>query len=348
MLHFISTSDWHFEGLEKLFPTNHIDLQIAQIKRIYEHAVENGINHVFVPGDIADVPHMEWSTYIKLVTLLKAYDGHIHTYYLAGNHDFSDIKRTSLDLLQLLVDNNFFKTFHLYLQPDSTVIDEVPVTFLPYPLNSKDAERSLNFAHITVPGAIGDNGRVIKESEHEFEHPEKGFIISGHIHQYQHMKNQRVIYNGNPYQKNFGEALPKGFIECQSSVVKKRISVKHKQVILKPNYRLINKAVEEQEDLSGLSNSPYVRYKLKLAGDVVLPSDLRVQHPNIHSITDVRNKAIVLEDEDSEKSVSSVNIDPIDGLKEALKDIGMAKKDIQMAKGLVLEALDHLKITPSK
>lgn len=348
MLHFISTSDWHFEGLEKLFPTKHLDLQLAQIRKIYAYAIENGIKHVFVPGDIADVPHMEWSTYIKLVTLLKEYDGHIHTYYLAGNHDFSDIKRTSLDLLQLLVDNNFFKTFHLYLSPEDAIIDDVPVAFLPYPLNSKDAKKSLNFAHITVPGAIGDNGRVIKDSDHEFEHPDKGFIISGHIHQYQHMKNQRVIYNGNPYQKNFGESLPKGFIEAKASVVKKRVTVKHKQIVLKPNFKLINKLVETQDDLSGLSDSPLVRYKLKLSGDILLPSDLRIQHPNIHSITDIRNKAITLEDESSEKSVSSVSIDPIEGLNMALKSRGLAKKDRQKAKGLVLEALDHLKVSLRK
>ena len=347
MLRFISTSDWHFEGLKKLFPVKHMDLQLAQLHRIYEYAVENGINHVFVPGDIADIPHMEWATYIKLVTLLKSYDGLIHTHYIAGNHDFSDIKRTSLDLLQLLVDNNFFKTFNLYLDYGEDVIEGVPVSFLPYPLGSKDARKSLNFAHITVPGAIGDNGRVIRESDGEdFDHPEEGFIISGHIHQYQHMRNQRVIYNGNPYQKNFGEALPKGFIDCKADVVKKRIAVKHKQVILKPNYKLVNKIIETQEDLSGLSDSKYVKYKLKITGEVVLPSDLRIKHPNIHAITDSRNGSITLEEDTSDRNISSIDINPVNGLKQALKARGLTKKEYLSAKREVLVALDHLNIKP--
>lgn len=343
---FVSTSDWHFEGLKKLFPQKHIDLQIAQINKIYSYAIENGINHVFVPGDISDVPHMEWSTYIKLVSLLKAYDGHIHTYYIAGNHDFSDIKKTSLDLLQTMCEHGFFKTFHLYLKGDEDVIDGMPVTFLPYPLGSKDAKRSLNFAHITVPGAIGDNGRVIPKGDEEFEHPDKGFIISGHIHQYQYMRNQRVIYNGNPYQKNFGESLPKGFIDVKATLSKKEVKIKHKQVVLKPNYTLETKVVEDQEDFAGLSDSPYVKYKLKLAGDLIVPSDLRTNHPNIHSITDVRNKAITLEDDTSERSVSSIDIDPMEGLDTILKGRGMAKKDRKSSMGLVLEALDHLNIKP--
>lgn len=345
MLHFISTSDWHLEGLRNLFPSKHLDLQFAQLTRIYEHAVENGIKHVFVPGDIADSPHLDWGTYIRLVTFLRQYDGVINTYYIAGNHDFSDIKRTSLDLLQLMVDNNFFKTFHLFLQQDDMVIDGVPVNFLPYPCRSKDAKRALNFAHITVPGAIGDNGRVIKETSEGFEHPQNGFIISGHIHQYQAMKQQRVLYNGNPYQKNFGEALPKGFVECKCEVVKKRINLKHKQVILKPNYELINVDVSCQEDLSGLSDSSYIKYKLKLSGDVILPSDLRIQHPNIHAITDVRNKTIVLEDDSSERNIQSVDINPLDGLVLMLKERGLGKKERKSAKDLVIACLDELKIT---
>ena len=50
----LSTSDFHFEGLTKLFPHNHIQRQIQELTKIYDYALDNGIKHIFIPGDISD------------------------------------------------------------------------------------------------------------------------------------------------------------------------------------------------------------------------------------------------------------------------------------------------------
>lgn len=344
MLEGIASSDWHFEGLKKHF-ANHDERILTEIDKIYQYAIRNGIRHVFVPGDIADTPTLPFESYIGLVLFLKKYDGLIDTHYIAGNHDFSDIDKTSLDFLKVLCDTGYFKSFHLYLKPERVIVDDVPVNFLPYPCLetlSSGRKGALNFAHVEYSGAIGDNGRTLK-TKHELAVIDNDFTVSGHIHQYQFMGSKRAVYCGNPFQKNFGEALPKGFIHFKAKNVKGRIEFKHKFVDNKPNFILQNVDIEDMSDLKKLKDDDNIRYKLRVAQDIVLPSDIMLQYPNITGgIFYASGQKASIEEDLKELIVEKSNIRIDTGLKRYLSSQGFDNKQIKEARTLVNEAKNQL------
>lgn len=277
----VCTGDWHLAGLAKHF-IDHLDRQMFEVDKMYQYAINNGINHVVVCGDISDTPNMPEAAYIALINHLKKYDGHINTYYIAGNHDFSDINKTSMDLLNVLYKKGFFKTFHLFLKPEERIIDGVPINFLPYPClrAPKSDVPHLNFSHIEYNGCIGDNGRPLKTTR-EFKQNKGDFNVSGHVHQYQYIKSKRAIFTGNPYQKNFGESLPKGFVHIKARATKEQIEFRHKFIDIKPDFQFINLRIETRRDFGKLQASDSFRYKLWIAPGVEVPKDLRIKFPNI-------------------------------------------------------------------
>lgn len=343
MLRALVTSDFHLDGLKTLFPKDGTQRLLHEIDKIFQHAVTNGIKHVFVPGDIADTPHMEYQTYIGLVLLLKKYDKDLNIYYICGNHDFSDIKKTSMDLLKVLEENHFFENFKTFLQQDSLVIDKQLVNFLPYPINkAPDSKQpALNFAHIESNGAIGDNGRRMKVHD-DFEQPDKHFTISGHIHQYQYIENKNLIFCGNPYQKNFGETTDKGFIEIKVQSGK-TCQVKHRFIMTKPEFRLITLTLNTQQELSKLSTNAGTKYRLYVNPDLVLPKDFRLRYPNVQQIIDSTSKKTI-EQSESSQSDQVVSINPTSGLKKFLLKEGFSKRQLADAKTAVKEALSELGI----
>ena len=198
----LSTSDFHFEGLTKLFPHNHIQRQIQELTKIYDYALDNGIKHIFIPGDISDKYSMTDETYIEIVIFFKKYDGLINSYYLMGNHDHKEGSKTSMDLMDLLCRKDFFKTLTIYKNTTQVKIDGVIVNFLPHLAKKsiKAKKPTLNFCHIAYDGAVGDNGRIMKV-KNNMKFNKGDFTISGHIHKHQYLPAKRLLFNGNPFQK---------------------------------------------------------------------------------------------------------------------------------------------------
>lgn len=350
MIEALSTSDWHLEGMGKHF-TDATKRQLAEIDRIYQYAVQKGIRHVFVPGDLSETPHMTDATYFQLIMFFKKYDGLVETHYIGGNHDRSDKSTTSCDLLHLLATHGFFKTLNVHLQPKQDRIDGTLVNFCAWPCGGtlSEKEGALNFAHITVAGAMGDNGRPLKTS-HDFAVHERDYTISGHIHQYQHMKSKKVIYNGNPFQKNFGECLPKGFIHFRATTDKRKVKVQHRFINNNPQFQLENVVIESPTDFQKLRNDDSKRYKLTVAPDVLLPADLRLQYPNITGgiFTMVEGKVKAHENEanlDIPDAVALPRISPDVGLKEFLSGEGHSKKEIRRATDILAEAMNFVGIS---
>jgi DNA repair exonuclease SbcCD nuclease subunit len=347
----VVSSDWHLDGLARHFG-DHIERQFYELDKVYRYAVDNGINHVVVPGDISDTPNMSDDVYIALIKFLKKYDGLVHTYYLAGNHDFANIKKTSMDLLNVLYGNDFFKTFHLFLNPEARVIDGLPINFLPYPCKESPASDTphLNFSHIEYNGALGDNGRKLRVKD-EFIQNEGDYNISGHIHMYQHMESKRAIYCGNPYQKNFGESLPKGWLDIKARLNKKgtKVDLKHQFVHNKPDFRFENVVIESQSDFAKLSTSDSVRYKLWVDPSLEVPKNIRLEYPNITGgIFDLQSKKKASEDNHDVASVGpseGTRINLRSGLTKRLKAEGFDKRQIEKAKNIVTNAANELGIT---
>lgn len=349
MLEALSSSDWHLEGMRKHFHDS-VRRQLREVDKIYQYALSKGIQHVFIPGDISDTPSMRWSTYMQLVLFLQKYDGTIKSYYTGGNHDREDVESTSCDFLKLLTEHKFFKTFKIYLEPAQERIDGTLVNFCAWPCHESltEKEGALNFAHVEYNGAIGDTGRAMKV-KHEFIAHKNDFTISGHIHQYQYLKKKRAIFNGNPFQKNFGESLPKGFVHFKCRTEKNQVELKHRFIDNMPGFRLETVVIESPKDFDRLKSDDSIRYKLLVAPDVLVPSDLQITYPNITGgIFNSVTKKVSESGSDMEiiGDVSHVSrIKPTTGLKKHLQGLGYSKKDIANAQAVVREAMNELGIS---
>lgn len=341
MLEGIALSDLHLDGLNKHFPDAN-DRIFKEMEKIYQYAVKRGIKHVFMPGDLANTPDLDWDTYSKLFLFLKKYDDLVVTYYIAGNHDFADIENTSLNFLRTLTEEKALKNTHVFLKPQRVTIDTVPVNFLPYPclqtLSTK--EGALNFAHVEYTGAIGDNGRKLKTKK-ELQTHENDFTISGHIHTYQYLKDRRAVYVGNPFQKNFGESLPKGFIHFKAKLKNGKIMFQHEFIENKPGFTLVNLHIRDVTDFKKLRNDDTIRYKLHIHPEVAIPPDLMIKYPNITGgFNSIGGKFELGSEEDQPKTKSKVNI--LSGLKNFL--IANDCKEMKTVRQEVIDACAKLGI----
>lgn len=343
MFEFIATSDWHLEALERHFPGDSVARQLETIDRIYQYAIEQGIQHVMVIGDITDTHKMTDDTKTALCKHFVKYDDSITTWYLGGNHDWSDMSSTSMDFIKQMTEWDMLKNLKIILRPEQVEIDGVICNFLPYPTPPvmKNKKPCLNFCHVETAGALGDNGRPLK-TEKTIGAPTRDYTISGHIHMYQDLHEQRFLYNGAPYQKTFGETSPKGFCHVRAGYKGKELIVKHKFVDSKPGFKLETVVITDQEQWSQLQVRPSLRYRVLVSDGVTVPSDIRTRVPNIAQLN-VSKNAVELESAEFDVAeMQLLDIDPKDGLRDYLKQSGLKKKQRARASEIVDQIMSNM------
>lgn len=349
MLNAVSTSDWHLcGGLARLFPEKALQKQMAEIEKPFQHCAENGIVHLFNPGDLTDKARMDEATFIALVTLLLKYDQHINFYYILGNHDFDHIGKTAMDVLEVFVENSAFKNVHLFRKPEVLEIDGVSVGFVPFP--HKEAPKSkkpkIVFAHIEEEGAMGDNGRPLKHSEsgQSLIRDPRDFVISGHLHTYQYLRARRTLFNGSLYQKNFGESLPKGFVEIKAKYVEGELQVKHQFINSKPEFELHELLIESEADWDKLQRNENMLYKVKVAHGVITPKNITREFPNIIYLNGVGFAGREVDTSAKVEFSSIPTITPLTGLVKYLMEFDIEKPEAKKAVRMVKDAMLELNI----
>lgn len=346
MFEFIVTSDWHLGKLERFYPQDHIDRQIVELHKPFIYAAENSIDTVIIPGDISDTPNMDEKALLAFVNLIYEYDSSINIIYIAGNHDFADARKTSLDLLYSLVKRKAFKNLEIYLKPKQLVKHGVVCNFLPYPCNESlpSNKPALNFAHIERAGALMDNGRPSRlRSDHDFKCPEEDFTISGHLHTYQYLKDSRTLFPGSTTQVKFDDTPVKGFCHCKARYKNGELKVAHTFVNSKPNFTLKRFVVETDSDWLKIENDKYAIYEVRLAEGVIVPANIRTKCPNIYSILGEKLKKSHEEIANSVTTVGNIKkFTPTTGLTKFLKAEGLKKPDRLLAKALVQKEISRL------
>lgn len=346
MLKGVSTSDWHLTGgITRLFPHNALQKQLEEIEKPFKYCIENDINHIFMPGDLSDKARIDEETFIALIALLMKYDKYVSFRYILGNHDFAHVGKTAMDVLEVFIQNSAFKNVHLYRKPTIEKIDGVDVCFMPFPHNEtpKNNRGSLVFAHIEEQGALGDNGLPLKSQGLKLKRSKKDFIISGHLHTYQYLKERRTIFNGSLYQKTFGESLPKGFIEFKAKYFDNELKVQHSFVNSNPRFCLQNLKIEDNDQWNTLQEGESILYKITVGEDVVIPKGITKQFPNIISLNGVTYKGRTNLDIQEKTSVNDIpKITPLTGLVKYLKRYDLTKQEIKRAVEMVREAIDVL------
>jgi DNA repair exonuclease SbcCD nuclease subunit len=344
MLRGLSTSDWHLSGgLTRIFPLKALEKQIYEIEKVFRYAIENDIRHIFMPGDMSDKARLDEATFIALVTLLMKYDKYVSFYYLLGNHDVAHVGKTSMDVLKVFADSGVFKNVRLFSTPEVVEIDGVDVGFVPFPhLELPKTKRpALIFAHVEEVGAVGDYGTALKSATVKLKRRPEDYTISGHLHTYQVLKKQRMLYNGALYQKTFGESPNKGFVDFQAKYKNGDLLVRHEFVASKPEFRLDTLKIENSSDWDKLESGEHVFYRLYLGEGVVTPKSIVREFPNIIQIngTSYRGKAVV---EDRVDADSIPKITPLTGLIEFLQKYDLEKQEIKRAVRLVKEVIGEM------
>jgi DNA repair exonuclease SbcCD nuclease subunit len=348
MFEFVVSSDWHLGKIARFFPNDHIERQIIELHKPFKYAIEHGIKTIVIPGDISDTPHIEERVMKALINLIFEYDGHLRIIYIAGNHDFEDINTTSMDLLETL-QSKAFKSFEIYLKPAQITIEGIVCNMLPFPMNRaiKNDKPCLNFAHIERTGALMDNGKPSRrKNEHDFKCKKEDYTVSGHLHTYQELKNQRTLFVGAAMQVKFDDTPKKGFSHVKARYKNGALKVVHKFIPSKPNFLLKRLVVESIADWSIVENDKLSIYEIRLGEGVVLPNNIREKCPNIFSVLGHKLEQTteeLIESASTQKHMPRYS--PTQGLSKYLKRAGLKKNSRLLARSYVEHEMSRLGIS---
>ena len=344
----ISTSDWHLSGgLSNVLGSQALTKQLFEIEKVFKYAIENDIRKIFMAGDISDKARLDEETLIALIAMMLKYDKYLQFRYILGNHDFAQVGKTAIDVLKVFAENGGFKNVFIYDKPTVEEIDGIEVGFVPFPhkqLDEKSDRPRLMFAHIEEAGAIGDNGRPLKVNHLKLLRDKRDYVFSGHLHTYQEMKDRRICFNGSPYQKNFGEQGKKGFVEFKAKYGSDReLLVKRTFVDTRPEFTLINLAINEDKDFNQIECNENLLYKVSLGEGVVAPKGLTKDFPNIVMLNGVSYKGRSNLDTAARMDANDMpKITPLTGLVKYLKKYELEKGEIKRAVGMVKEAIQEV------
>lgn len=295
ILRAVCVGDVHLDALNKY---NHVfrlqqggptynDIVCAEIQKVYDYAERNGIEHVWFLGDIAERPrlsqeaHERWNR-----SMLSPRRKNFRTRGIIGNHDFEDIGFHSMQAFQACLDSGQFpNTSWYYGVPHIETIDGIEVGFLPYPhangpRKKKDTKPRVYLGHFDVAGAKRDNGRPIEEGVGDDVLVPDDYWVIGHIHTYQ-TPRANVILPGTSYQLNFGESLPKGFLDITFKYEGGKLLKKYEWIQNEPLFKLLNVAINTPSDFDQIEESPHLLYKLFVRKGIDIPPTLMRSRPNI-------------------------------------------------------------------
>jgi DNA repair exonuclease SbcCD nuclease subunit len=331
--------DLHKDRLKKLFGEKSNALQIEEIRKPLEYALEKGIRTVIFGGDVCEREVMSYDAHLRLIELIVEY-GHkrkLDIHIILGNHDFAEDGTHSLLILELMAKLGLLKC-HIYTKPKQVALEEIPFTFLPFP-HKKMASKvaTVNIGHFEVKGSMRDNGSRSK-SDHVIKRDQNLWLL-GHLHTSQ-QPFPNVYFSGTLYQLNFGESLPKGWVDFSVKHTKSGKLVHGVDLIRNdPAFKLFSLNIETARDLRKIKPNPLYQYSLFVHEGVELPENVRIEYPNIAQLSGYKTKrelealqqnTMLPIDQQTLKEVSIFY-----GLKENLRKQGATSDQVARAMKLV-------------
>lgn len=324
----LAVGDLHLDGLARLFPANHLELQQAEIEKVYSYGYRKGINNVFYLGDIGDTHVLSAEATCVLISILKKYDKDFHQYLILGNHDFRENGVHSMKVIETLIELRILKNVKLFVRQTVCEVDGIPVNFCPFP-NKEGKAHHLNVGHFETPGAKNDNGYPVKEGQPV---DEKHLWVLGHLH------TPHGNFTGTLYQLSFVESEKKGFEVIEVTSKKGRLKMKREHVRTSPDFRLKTLEVETKHDLKKIKDNPNWKYRLIVKSDYELPDDIMGMYPNVVTMVGYKTKKQkeAAKSIDTLASSSKVRL-PSEKklLKKIFKEEGRTKEQLRRALELV-------------
>ncbi len=280
--------DIHLDQLKNIFPSQHIELQLNEVRKPLQYAVELGLNTVIFGGDISHNIRLSYEAQLAFMDMLHEYDGLLDIHIILGNHDVRNMEVHSLQHLTQLCRMKKFRTVRVYDKPHQLTFDSTIINFLPYPYSIPPFSLgpTVNIGHLSVVGAKHDSNKQV--STDWVPDRKKDVWLMGHQHLKQKIGN--VWYPGTLYQLSFGEELPKGWIHFNIDTQDNEIDADISWVQNDPAFKLINLPIEIEKDLDKVGSNPLHKYKLWLKGGLVLPPTFLKDHPNVYTIVGYTHK----------------------------------------------------------
>ena len=325
-LHLDGMMDLGLEGNEKV---------IKEVQRVQNWCLDNGVFNIILLGDVCDKPILSYEAHRLLMETFARFKD--MTYYIIlGNHDWRSNGNHSLQLLESFYKNS--DNVHIITEPTQHLFGKVKVNFLPYPYPNKkcdlDLKNAINVAHFEVEGSTRDNGSL---NDGGAKVPKGTTWLMGHLHTPHDVGG--VHYVGTLFQRNFGESLPKSFSFIQAKMSSGQLTTKIRRVNHEPLFKLINKDIVEQDDLTSITSNPNHLYKLTVAANVILPPTFLLGRPNIVRTQVYKNKAekaLLLSDYIIiEQSDGSDDYDVHEGLDDYLESQGLEESEIARCHELI-------------
>lgn len=280
----ICIGDFHADKLKNLFPENHLDLQINEVKKAIDVAMRLGESHLCFLGDLSENIRLSVEAECKLIKFFLELDNKINVHVILGNHDFAENGNHALLPFFELQRQKVFSTINFYDKPTTKKIEGVLHNFCPYPFTEANPS-AINYGHFEVSGSTRDNGTKIKKA-HDID--EKENWIMGHLHTPHDVGNTHYV--GTLYQLNFGESLPKYFSIVNGRTKNGKLKVKKERHLVSPAFKLINLAVENEKDLKKIDKNPLNKYRLLLSESFATDLDVMEKYPNVVKIDGYKTK----------------------------------------------------------
>lgn len=204
----IIISDLHLRMYTDTIVEEGIPLKLKEIFDSFEtvcsYALLNGINKIFILGDINDLKtYMHVKPFLYFISLIRKYDN-LEFYILGGNHDvcdryFKDSMFSSIEMLSLL------PNVRVFIKPDELFLDGKKVLLLPY--YDSDTIRSyidnfdgeVVFGHLGLSDIFFKNGLSIVSDFSVKDFAKFKYVFFGHFHNPQDIKVDEtfIIYVGS-------------------------------------------------------------------------------------------------------------------------------------------------------
>lgn len=338
----VMVGDLHMEKGRMFLPESwdHLDPIFTGLDKVAEYMRTNGLDHMFLLGDLCDSAYPDQKTIIRFMEWIEKH-GWIFFDIILGNHDFANTDDNSLQIAELIVRLGKMKNVTLHMKGmDITEFNGVPFCFMPHPhtVPPKTDYPKINIAHFELTGAKRDNGTLIRDS-HVLP-KSKDYYVIGHLHTYQEFSN--ATFPGTLDQKNYGEPLPKGFLHFKGTVTKDGLKIWKKFVKVDPPYKLITLKITAPEDCDQITDDPTCFYRLCIKKGVHVPAKI-INHPQVmkhegwknpKELEKLERQEIALDDDHAE------TFNPTHGLKAHLVKEGLSKKQAKRGEKIVTRLLN--------
>ena len=223
-----------------------IDVNISIWRQAIDKCKERGLTRIFHLGDVLDSRKAQSQEILcYLDSLLKMVnDAGIEMIIIAGNHDKTNYQNSDSFLvpfkhypnIQLVETYLSFKTnsgLGIHFMPFFDEKSGLYADYIKLHQPKKIADVNVLLTHVGVNDAKMNSGVKIENHIEGslFDYYDKTYI--GHYHDYQVLRDGKIIYIGSTYQGNFGEDNKKGF-----QVLKSDGSIEFIQAIF-PEYKKV-------------------------------------------------------------------------------------------------------------